>query len=127
MMTRPKGALEWSHTHNSKFELDKTGLMTFTHRRSPDPACPGKTIPLPRPPLVINGHAINSSPSLKFLGIVLDQELQFTAQANHAAAKGKYWITQTRRVSKLGKGIKGHIARQLYNAAMLYGASVWLT
>jgi hypothetical protein len=36
MMTRPQGTLDWSWTHNSKFELDKTGLMTFTLRRVPD-------------------------------------------------------------------------------------------
>ena len=75
MMIRPKGALEWSWTHNSKFKLDKMGLMTFTHRRVPYPIRPGKTIPLPRPPIVINNHAINSSPTTKFLGIILDQEL----------------------------------------------------
>jgi hypothetical protein len=131
MMTRPQGALDWAQTHNSKFELDKSGLMTFTHKRVPDPARRGKTIPLPRPPIIINGHAINSSPTIKFLGIILDQELCFKAQADHAAAKGKFWITQTRRISKSAKGIKGHIARQLYLAAavpaMFYGASIWLT
>jgi hypothetical protein len=75
MMTRPQGVLEWAQTHNSKFELDKSGLMTFTHKRVPDPTRQGKTIPLPRPPIVINGHPINSSPTIKFLGIILDQEL----------------------------------------------------
>ena len=131
MMNRSRGALEWSRTHSSKFELDKTGLMTFTHRRIPDPTHPGKTMPITRPPITINGHLIKSSPSLKFLGIILDQELRFTAQADNAAAKGKFWITQTRRIAKSSKGIKGHLARQLYMAAavpaMLYGASVWLT
>lgn len=38
---------------------------------------------------------------------------------------------QTRRIAKSAKGIRGHLSRQLYNAAavpaMLYGASVWLT
>lgn len=110
MITRPKGALEWSRTHYSKFELDKTGLMTFTHRRIPDPTRPGKTMSTPRPPIVIDSHSIKLSPSLKFLGIILDQELRFKAQADHAAAKGKFWITQTRRIAKSGKGIKGHLA-----------------
>jgi hypothetical protein len=131
MMTRLQGTLEWALTHNSKFELDKSGLMTFTHKRVPDPTRRGKTIPLPRPPININGHSINSSPTIKFLGIILDQELRFKAQADHAAAKGKFWITQTCRISKSAKGIKGHIARQLYLAAavpaMFYGASIWLT
>jgi hypothetical protein len=90
MMTRPGGALDWSRTHNSRFELDKTGLMTFTHRRVLNPARPNKTMPLPRPPIVIDGHSIKSSPSLKFLGVILDQELCFKAQADHVVAKGKF-------------------------------------
>ena len=131
MVTRPKGALEWSHNHVSKFELDKTGLIVFTNRRIPDPARPNKTIALHRPSVTINGQEIKASQSLKFLGVILDQELRFKAQADHAAAKGKFWITQTRRISKTTKGIKSHISRQLYKAAavpaMMYGASIWLT
>ena len=40
MVTRSKGVLEWSHSHNSKFELDKTGLVISTNRRVSDPARP---------------------------------------------------------------------------------------
>jgi hypothetical protein len=131
MVTRPKGALDWSRSHNSKFELDKTGLVVFTNRRVPDPTRPHKTIPIPRPSVIINGQEIKPSPTIKFLGLILDQELKFKAHADYAAAKGKFWITQTRRISKTAKGIRGHLSRQLYMAAavpaMLYAASVWLT
>ena len=131
MVTRTNGALDWSHAHTSKFELDKTGLIIFTNKRTPDPIRPHKTIPLTRPSVTINGQEVKPSLSLKFLGVILDQELRFKAQADYAAAKGKFWITQTRRVSKTAKGIKGHLSRQLYKAAavpaMFYGASVWLT
>jgi hypothetical protein len=86
---------------------------------------------VPRPSVTINGQVVRVSPSLKFLGVILDQELQFKVHVDYAAAKGKYWITQTRRISKSMKGIRSHILRQLYKAvavpAMMYGASVWLT
>lgn len=131
MVTRPMGALEWSRDHLSKFELDKTGLIVFTNRRIVDPIHPCRTIAMPRPTVVINGQVIKASQSLKFLGVILDQELKFKAQTDHTAAKGKYWIMQTRRISKTTKGIKAHILRQLYNTvavpAMLYAMSVWLT
>jgi hypothetical protein len=77
MVTRSKGMLEWSHSHNSKFELDKTGLVIFTNRRVSDPARPRKTIPIPRPSVFINGQEIKPSPTIKFLGLILDQELKF--------------------------------------------------
>jgi hypothetical protein len=108
MVMRPKGALDWSRSHNSKFELDKTGLLVFTNKRVPDPVCPRKTIPIPRPSVTINGQGIKHSPTIKFLGLVLDQELKFKAHADYAAAKGKFWITQTRHILKSAKGIKGH-------------------
>ena len=81
---RPKGALEWARNHASKFELDKTGLIVFSNRRIPDPARPHKTIAIARPPVTINGQEIKASQSLKFLGVILDQELRFKAQADHA-------------------------------------------
>jgi len=75
MVTRPKGALEWSRDHASRFKLDKTGLIVFTNRRVPDNMRARKTIPIPRPSVNINGQEIKASPSLKFLGVILDQEL----------------------------------------------------
>jgi hypothetical protein len=131
MMTCPKGALEWSASHFSKFELDKTGLMTFTTKKVPHPTLSAKRIPLPRPLLIINGHSIPSSPTHKFLGIILDQELRFKAQADATTAKGKFWITQTQCIAKTAKGILGWLSCHLYIAAaipaMLYGTSAWIT
>lgn len=40
MVTRSNGAPDWSLTHVSKFEIDKTGLIIFTNRRIPDPTHP---------------------------------------------------------------------------------------
>jgi len=111
--------------------MAKNGLMTFTNQRIPDPARQSKTIPIPRPPLIINGHAIVATETHKFLGIILDQNLRFKQQADYAAEKGKFWVTQTRRISKTVQGIQGHLARRLYITVaipkMLYAASIWLT
>jgi hypothetical protein len=131
MMTCRDGTLEWSTSHNSKFKLDKTGLMVFAARCIPDPNNTWRTVPLSKPNLTINGHQIMPATAHKFFGVILDQDLRFKAHADYAAAKGKFWVTQTHRISKTAKGICGFLARQLYNAVattkMLYGASIWLT
>jgi hypothetical protein len=130
MVTRPKGALDWSCNHNSKFKLDKTGLVVFTNRRVSASACLHKTIPILRPSVIINSQEIKPLPTFKFLGLILDQELKFKAHVDHAAAKRKFWIMQTRCILKTVKGTRGHLSQQLYMAAavpaMLYAASVWL-
>lgn len=131
MMTRDGGALDWAKTHHAKFELDKNALMVFSNKRIPDPASPNKTIPAPRPSITIEGHLNKPVPHTKFLGVIIDQDLKFKQHTDYAVAKAMKWITQTRRASKVVKGIKGEYARHLYNGAciprMLYGASVWLT
>jgi len=75
MMQHENGAIEWSHKHNSFFEMAKNGLMIFTNQRIPDPARWNKTIPVPCPPSVIHGHAIATTDTHKFLGVILDKNL----------------------------------------------------
>ncbi|KZP04257.1 hypothetical protein FIBSPDRAFT_671951, partial [Athelia psychrophila] len=68
--------------------------------------------------------------STKFLGLILDQNLTFKQHADYAAAKGRFWINQTKRISKTVKGMQGVYSRHLYLTVcvprMLYGASIWL-
>ena len=61
MLTRQNGALEWSQKHNSKFELDKTGLLVFTNKRILDQMQPHKTVPLPRPSVMRSNPQLLSS------------------------------------------------------------------
>jgi len=37
MMERQWGGLEWSHTHQCKFAIDKFGVMEFLRRREANP------------------------------------------------------------------------------------------
>lgn len=130
IMTGPGGALEWAKAHHACFELDKNALMIFSNKRVQDPNHPGKTIPAPRPSITIDGHVNNPVASTKFLRLILDQNLTFKQHADSAAAKGRFWINQTKRISKTVKGMQGVYSRRLYLSVcvprMLYGASVWL-
>ena len=82
-----------------------------------------------RPDIRIRQHTIQSLNSHKFLGLIMDKELQFKEHAAHALAKGMKWVTQFRRTAKVAKGMKGEFMRaMLYGVAlpsMLYAADVW--
>lgn len=92
-MEKPGRALEWSRKHNAEFELDKTALVCLSRKRIPDTDNPRKTVPIPRPSIMISGHTIHPSSSHKFLGVIIDQELRFKEQAASALAKGtKYML-----------------------------------
>lgn len=114
IMTGPGGALEWAKSHHACFELDKNALMIFSNKRVPDPARPGKTMAAHRPPITINGHVNTPVASTKFLGLILNQNLTFKQHADYATAKGRFWVNQTKRISKTVKGMKGVFSRRLY-------------
>jgi hypothetical protein len=72
MMEKDGGALEWSRLHHAEFELDKTALICLSKQRIPSTDNQHKTVPAPRPPIVIQGHTIQPSKSHKFLGVIFD-------------------------------------------------------
>lgn len=64
MITRQGGALEWSGSHNSTFELDKTACIDFSLKKTM--ACSD---------LLIGTQTIVPVTSYTLLGIIVDQEL----------------------------------------------------
>ncbi|KAF8600941.1 hypothetical protein BDV93DRAFT_558829 [Ceratobasidium sp. AG-I] len=58
MMTREGGALEWSRTHNSTFELDKTACVDFSRKTN-----------IERPSLTIGNQIIKPVPAHTLLGV----------------------------------------------------------
>jgi len=129
MMERPGGALDWSREHNAEFELDKTALLCLSRIRIPDPTNPRKSIPAPRPPIVIQEHIIQPSASAKFLGVIIDENLNFKEHAAHALAKGMKYTLACNRMIKPTKGIRGQLMKRLYEGVvipkMMYAADIW--
>ena len=78
MMTRPGGAVEWSDRHNSCFEFTKLALINFAHRNSNKQWCP----------LILPSTTITPSPSARYLGVYLDQYLQWNTHVKYAIKKG---------------------------------------
>ena len=119
MMERRGGAYNWLNKHNSKFETSKFSLIDFMLNRSKE-----------YPPMVIHDTTIKPSTSHKFLGVMVDQELQWKEHASYALAKGAAYVALIRRISKLAYGVSPRLMYQLYCSIavpkMLYIASIWL-
>ncbi|KAG8684497.1 hypothetical protein FRC09_015351, partial [Ceratobasidium sp. 395] len=124
MMKRRKGALAWSESHNSTFELDKTALIHFSRKADMD-----------RPALKIKHkgrcQVIPAVQSHTLLGVILDQGLRFKEQCNKAVTKGLLWTSQIGRLAKMSYGASPRVVRRLYLSIAVprftYAADVWFT
>ena len=66
---------------------------------------------------------------MKYLGILLDDELQFQEHTTQALAKGTQWALQVACLSRPKVGMPAHHMQQLYNTVivpkMLYGMEIF--
>ena len=60
--------------------------------------------------MTISGTTIWMEKSHKFLGVVLDQELQFKEHAAYAHGKGAVAAAQVKRLARVNGGISGTLA-----------------
>ena len=131
LMEKEGGALSWGNKHEAEFELDKTALLCVTRGREPDPTNRGKSIPVPRPSITIQGHCVEPQRSCKFLGVIIDKELRFKEHAAYAIAKGTKYVLASGRMSRTTKGLKGRLMKRLFEAVaipkMLYAIDTWGT
>ena len=119
MMTREGGVIEWSTTHNSPLEPSKLALIDFAHR-STQRECLMLTLP---------NITVEPTDCTKYLGIMIDQYLEWKMQHNYAIEKGSKWAVQIRRITRPHWGITPKYARCLYTGValprILYGADIW--
>lgn len=110
--------MDWSRTHNSTFELDKTALVDFSRSKT-----------VPRPPISIGSQIITPVESHVLLGVAFDQGLRWQVQCNRALAKGMKWASQLNRLSKMAYGAPAHILKRLYLSVAVprfsYAADIW--
>ena len=119
MMSRAEGIYDWSRTHNSPLEHSKLALIDFAHSKNAKD----------RPQLTLRDSTIQPTTSTKYLGIIVDQHLNWKAQHSHATEKGTKWVSQIRRIVRPSWGITPKYVRRLYLGIalprILYGADVW--
>ena len=125
MMGRPGGAFDWSESHHSQFELSKLALMDFSPNSHKESS------------LTISHSRTNRSTTVKsvqkyrFLGVLFDPKLKWTAQTENATRSAEAWINLVRRLARTSTGLSAGRMRQLYVAIaipkMSYAADVWFT
>jgi hypothetical protein len=121
MMTRPNGMIEWSKSHNSPIEYSKLVLIDFTHHG----------VKKTRPPFNLQGTVLDPVPTTKYLGIILDQHLNWGPQLVSVHGKGTKWTSQIKRLTRPSWGLTPKGACKLYTSIalprVLYGIDVWCT
>ena len=108
-MMRKGGAMEWARRHNLKFKMTKLALLNFSHHSKAAESTP----------LTIADTKVTASTSVKYLGIYLDQHLNWKEQIVHAQKKGTNWAMQIRRVVRPRWGLSPKNARRLYTSVAL--------
>ena len=119
MMTRTGGVADWSNLHNSSLEHSKLALVDFAHMASSKE----------RTSLMLPSGEIKPMISTKYLGVILDQHLNWKAQHAHAIEKGAKWAAQICRIARPSWGVTPKYARRLFISVALlrimYGADLW--
>ncbi|KIK95473.1 hypothetical protein PAXRUDRAFT_45220, partial [Paxillus rubicundulus Ve08.2h10] len=81
------------------------------------------------PPMAIRGTVIKSSPTHRFLGVLVDNMLRWHAHINNAIGKGTAYVMQLCHLSLSVKGIPLLLMKQLYMLVavlkMLYAVDLW--
>jgi len=130
LFQREEGPATWSRTHFSTYEFRKFAAMWASRRRMETTEPGGRKKRIKQPPTKIkidDEHEVTTTPTHKFLGVLLDDELRFHKHAAYAIGKGERWMSQVRRLSKVTKGMHGTYARRLFYSVALPACYTWWT
>jgi hypothetical protein len=121
MMTRIGRMIEWSMSHNSSIKYSKLALIDFSHHG----------VKKPRPPLILPSITVEPTQNTKYLGIILDQHLNWAPQLAQVRGKGSKWTAQIKRLTRPMWGLTLKGARKLYVSialpCIMYGIDIWCT
>lgn len=99
MMTRPGGGLEWARNHNSNFEMLKAALMHFSNRLCLCNADKGGLLCDHVPRLKLEGMYITVVNTYRYLGVLMDPDLNWKAQEIAAISKAQKWVLLFKRLA----------------------------
>jgi len=114
-----------------EFGIEKFQLLDISRKLTPHQLSPKKKVPLPWHTLVLSNQCIPSKEMAKFLGVIIDNKLDWKEQCTAALAKGQDWLIQFSRLARTIQGINTKYTWQLYLSIavpyMLYAADIFLT
>jgi hypothetical protein len=90
MMEHPNGSFNWSFSHNSPFELSKLALMDFPHTPR-DHASSNLSITHHNADNSSTTQNVNTVTSCKYLGVMFDPKLCWTAHCAKVVASATYF------------------------------------
>ena len=130
-MQRHDRVFDWANKHNCKFGINKFQLLDLSRKSVPNPLNPRLRNPIMCHALVLGNHRIPSKESAKFLGVMVDNKLNWKDQVAAALAKGHMWLMQFGRIARTTHSLRAKCIRHLYLAItiprMLYAADIFLT
>jgi hypothetical protein len=104
MMERSGGGFDWSHTHNSPYELSKVRLMNFP-RSFRDAIPTDLVLHKPNPDGSVTASPIKTITSYKYLGVIFDSKLHWTLHQAKVLANTSFWSSQVWRLSCTASGL----------------------
>ena len=116
IMHKLEGVLKLADDHNCTFGLEKFQLLDAARGTIPHLFMARKQAPLPCPALIINGHWIESKPSIKHLGVHIDQGLWWKEQGVAVLAKGQDWLVQFGQLCQTTQGVSFKHLKRLYTS-----------
>jgi len=131
IMNHTGGIFKWARDHNCEFGIEKFQLLDITRRLAPNPLNPRKRIPMPRRTLILSDKHIPSKDMARFLGMIVDNKMNWKGQCATAMAKEQDWLIQFGRLMRTSQGIHTRYIWQLYLSTavphMLYATDIFLT
>ncbi|GJQ83685.1 hypothetical protein Trydic_g14392 [Trypoxylus dichotomus] len=110
--------LDWSRANKLTFNAGKSEALFF-----------GKTHGQRRSKFQLGTETIHCKENVKYLGVVIDEKLNFKAHVDYATGKAREITNKIGAAAKMTWGLSGRAAATIYEGAiepaMLYAAPVW--
>ncbi|GJQ77957.1 hypothetical protein Trydic_g2318 [Trypoxylus dichotomus] len=110
--------LDWSRANKLTFNAGKSEALFF-----------GKTHGQRRPKFQLGTETIHCKENVKYLGVVIDEKLNFKAHVDYATGKAREITNKIGAAARMTWGLSGRAAATIYEGAiepaMLYAAPVW--
>ncbi|XP_063692777.1 uncharacterized protein LOC134824732 [Bolinopsis microptera] len=110
---------DWCKANDLELSPHKTSLVLFTWKRKF----------VIDTPILIDDHPINYSTDVRYLGLILDQKLNWKKHVEHVIHKATWTLLATRRTIGKNWGYSKNTAQWIYKSVVLpavtYGCHVW--
>ena len=131
MMERQGGALDWSQSHNSPFEMSKLAVMHFSLSNTKSQLTEPLMIAEWRPDGHTREYEVERVANYKYLGVLINEKLSWTSHFGVVESKAITWTNLFCRLMRVSKGLSYIGAKRIYNAVAAarinYACDVWYT